>query len=74
MTGLEVGDFVHTFGDAHIYSNHLDQVDEQLTREPMPLPRLEIDPALRSLDAIDRAQIRLVGYRSHPSLRGEVAV
>ncbi len=74
ITRLDVGDFVHTIGDAHIYSNHLEQVDEQLGREPFPLPRLEIDPDLRDLDAIERGQIRLVGYRSHPSLKGEVAV
>jgi thymidylate synthase len=74
VTRLDLGDFVHTIGDAHIYTNHLEQVDEQLGREPFPLPRLEIDPELRDLDAIEREQIRLVGYRSHPSLRGEVAV
>jgi thymidylate synthase len=74
VTRLDVGDFVHTIGDAHIYSNHLEQVGEQLGREPFPLPRLEIDPELRDLDAIERGQIRLVGYRSHPSLKGEVAV
>jgi thymidylate synthase len=74
VTRLDVGDFVHTIGDAHIYSNHLEQVAEQLQREPFPLPRLEIDPELRDLDAIERGQIRLVGYRSHPTLKGEVAV
>ena len=74
LYGLDLGDFVHTIGDAHIYTNHLEQVDEQLGREPFPLPRLEIDPELRDLDAIERGQIRLVGYRSNPSLRGEVAV
>ena len=74
VTRLDLGDFVHTIGDAHIYSNHLEQVDEQLGREPFPLPRLEIDPELGDLDAIERGQIRLVGYRSHPSLKGEVAV
>jgi thymidylate synthase len=74
VTKLDLGEFVHTIGDAHIYSNHLEQVDEQLGREPFPLPRLEIDPDLRDLDAIERGQIRLVGYRSHSSLKGEVAV
>ncbi|WP_165226610.1 thymidylate synthase [Aquisphaera insulae] len=74
VTGLEAGDFIHTFGDAHIYTNHLDQVDEQLAREPLPLPRIEIDPGLRDLESVSREQIRLVGYRSHPALRGEVAV
>ena len=74
VTGLAAGEFVHTFGDAHIYSNHLDQVDAQLEREPLPLPRLEIDPAVSDLARIEREQIRLVGYRSHPALAGEVAV
>lgn len=74
VTGLAVGDFVHTFGDAHIYSNHLELVDEQLGREPFPLPRLELDPGLRDLNSIERRQIGLIGYRSHPPLRGEVAV
>ena len=74
VTHLEPGDFVHTFGDAHIYSNHLEQVDEQLGREPFPLPRLEIDTQVQDLNSIEREQIGLVGYRSHPPLRGEVAV
>jgi len=74
VTNLDVGEFVHTFGDAHIYSNHLELVDEQLGREPFPRPRVEIDPLLRALNSIDRGQIRLVGYQSHPPLRGEVAV
>jgi thymidylate synthase len=74
VTGLGVGEFVHTFGDAHIYTNHLEQVDEQLAREPLPPPRLQIDPQLRDLNSIEREQIRLVGYQSHPPLRGEVAV
>ena len=74
VTGLEAGDFIHTFGDAHIYTNHLDQVREQLSREPYPLPRLRIDPALKRLDEVRREQIELVGYRHHPTLRGEVAV
>lgn len=74
VTGLEVGEYIHTFGDAHIYVNHLDQVDEQLTRTPYPPPRLRIDPTLTSLDAIRRDQVELVGYQHHPALRGEVAV
>jgi thymidylate synthase len=74
VTDLDVGDFIHTFGDAHIYSNHLDQVDEQLGREPFELPRLEIDPGIADLATIAREQVKLIGYRSHPPLRGEVAV
>ncbi|MGP0065281.1 MAG: thymidylate synthase [Isosphaeraceae bacterium] len=74
LTDLTVGEFIHTFGDAHIYSNHLSQVDEQLGREPLPLPRLEIDPQVHDLAALAREHIRLIGYRSHPPLQGEVAV
>jgi thymidylate synthase len=68
------GELVHTFGDAHIYSNHLEQVDIQLARDPLPLPRLEIDRAVTDLAALERSQVRLIGYRSHPALAGEVAV
>ncbi len=74
VTGLAAGEFIHTFGDAHIYANHLDQVDAQLEREPLPLPQLEVDPAVSDLARIERAQIKLVGYHSHPALAGEVAV
>lgn len=74
VTGLVPGDFIHTFGDAHIYENHVEQVHEQLRRQPLPLTRLEVDSALTSLDAVTAEQIRLVNYRSHPPLRGEVAV
>jgi thymidylate synthase len=74
LTHLEVGEFIHTFGDAHIYSNHLAQVDEQLGREPLPLPKLEIDPQVDDIATLSREHIRLIGYRSHPPLRGEVAV
>jgi thymidylate synthase len=74
VTGLVPGEFIHTFGDAHIYENHIDAVRQQLQREPMPLPRLELDPAITSLDNLQAEQIRIVDYRSHPTLRGEVAV
>ena len=74
VTGVDVGEFIHTIGDAHIYTNHLEQVDEQLSREPYPPPTLAIDPAVSSLDGIRRDQVELVGYRHHPALRGEVAV
>jgi thymidylate synthase len=73
-TGLEVGEFIHTFGDAHIYENHLEAVDEQLRREPFPLPRLEIVSDIRSIDSVKAEQLKLVGYQSHGRLPGEVAV
>jgi thymidylate synthase len=71
VCGLEVGDFVHTFGDLHIYSNHLAQVEELLAREPLPLPRLEIEDAggrLRGLEGLLNFRyehLKLVGYKSH---------
>jgi thymidylate synthase len=74
VIGLHPGDFIHTFGDAHIYSNHLDQVDLQLGREPLALPRLQIDAGVSDLAKVEREQIKLVGYRSHPAIAGEVAV
>lgn len=74
LTGLSVGDYVHTFGDAHIYDNHFDAVDEQLTRAPLPHPRLEIAGPLTSIDELKADQFRLIGYQSHGRLPGEVAV
>ena len=73
-TGLGVGDYIHTFGDAHIYENHFAQVDEQLKREPKPLPMLELDESLTSMDDIRIELVRLKNYNPHPALRGEVAV
>lgn len=74
VSGLGVGEFIHTFGDAHIYENHVEAVREQLRRQPLPLPRLELDPSITSLEALRIEQIRLIDYCSHPPLRGEVAV
>ncbi|MEZ6141060.1 MAG: thymidylate synthase [Zavarzinella sp.] len=74
LTHLEVGDFIHTFGDAHIYSNHLDAVDDQLTRPPLPLPQLQIIQQLTSIDHLQADWFVLENYQSHPPLRGEVAV
>jgi thymidylate synthase len=74
LTRLQPGEFIHTFGDAHIYMNHIDQVDEQLSRTPYPPPRVEIDPAFTRLESLERSHIHLIGYRHHPILRGEVAV
>jgi thymidylate synthase len=74
VTGLEAYEFIHTFGDAHIYENHLDQVAEQLRREPFPLPTLVIDDGVTNLDGLTPDQFRVVGYKHHPRLTGEVAV
>ncbi len=74
VTGLRVGEFVHTLGDAHIYSNHQEQIAEQLGREPYPLPRLRLNPAIDDLFAFDYDDIELVDYRHHPHIAGKVAV
>lgn len=74
VTGLQAGDFVHTFGDAHIYSNHLDQVRLQLTREPRPLPEMKINPDVKSIFDFRHEDFELVGYDPHPHIKGEVAV
>jgi thymidylate synthase len=72
--GLEVGDFVHTLGDAHIYSNHLDQVGLQLTREPKKLPTLRLNPSVTSLFDFTFEDVQLEGYTPHPHIAGAVAV
>ncbi|MBX3672194.1 MAG: thymidylate synthase [Burkholderiales bacterium] len=74
VTGLEPGEFVHTFGDAHLYLNHLDQAREQLSREPRPLPAMRLDPAVRDLFAFRYADFTLEGYDPHPLIRAPIAV
>ena len=72
--GLEVGDFVHTLGDAHIYSNHIDQVKLQISREPRTLPTLWLNPDVTSLFDFTFDDVRLEGYDPHPHIAGAVAV
>ncbi len=74
VTGLQPGDFVHTFGDVHIYSNHIEQVKLQLTREPFPLPTMKINPEIKSIFDFKFDDFELVGYQAHPHIKGEVAV
>ena len=71
---LEPGDFVHTFGDVHIYSNHIEQVKLQLSREPLPLPQMKINPNVKSIFDFKFEDFELVGYQSHPHIKGAVAV
>ncbi len=74
VTGLEPGEFVHTFGDAHLYLNHLDQADAQLRRTPRVLPRMDIDPSVRSIFDFRYEHFGLVGYDPHPHIAAKVAV
>jgi len=74
VTGLKPGHFVHTFGDAHIYSNHLEQVDLQCSREPRPLPRLILNPEIKDLFAFKYEDITIEGYDPHPGIKAPVAI
>src|SRR5262245_5479789 len=74
VTGLEVGDFVHTLGDTHLYLNHLDQAREQLARKPKPLPRLRLNPNVRSLFDFQFEDIVIENYEAHPAIKAPIAV
>ena len=71
---LELGDFVHTFGDAHLYLNHLEQVDEQLSREPLPLPTMWINPEVKSIFDFTFADFELQNYQAHPHIKAAISV
>ena len=74
VTGLRPGDFIHTLGDAHIYSNHIDQVKLQLSRTPYGLPTMKINPEVSSIFDFKYSDFALEGYQAHPHIKGEVAV
>ena len=74
VTGLQPGEFVHTFGDAHIYRNHFDQIREQLSREPRPLPRMVLNPEVKTIDDYKYEDFSLEGYDPWPAIKGEVSV
>ena len=74
VCGLQVGEFVHVLGDAHIYLNHVEQVKEQLTREPLPAPTLWLNPDIKDITKFTMDDIMLVGYTSHQSIKAEMAV
>ncbi|WP_426415009.1 thymidylate synthase [Aestuariirhabdus sp. LZHN29] len=74
VCGLEPGEFIHTFGDAHLYSNHMEQVDLQLSREPLPLPTLRINPEVKDLFAFGFDDFELLNYECYPHIKAPVAI
>src|SRR5210317_1470780 len=74
VTDLGYGDFVHTFGDAHIYSNHMEQIELQLSRDPKPLPKMILNPEVKNIFEFSFKDFNLVDYEPHPHIRGSVAV
>ncbi len=74
VTGLEPGEFIHTFGDVHLYLNHITQAEEQLSRSPRPLPRMLLNPIVRDIFAFRYEDFELVGYDPHPHIKAPVAV
>jgi thymidylate synthase len=74
VTGLEYGDFVHTFGDAHIYNNHLEQIDLQLSREPRPLPKMKLNPSVKNIFDFNFDDFELADYDPYPHIKGLVSV
>ena len=74
VTGLKPGEFVHTLGDAHLYMNHLQQVDEQLLREPLSLPKMKINPDVSDIFSFKYEDFELVNYEAHPTIKAPIAV
>lgn len=74
VCGLGVGEFIHTLGDAHLYSNHIEQAKLQLTRTPMPLPKLVLNPEIKNIDDFKFEDIQVVGYESHPTIKADISV
>jgi thymidylate synthase len=74
VCGLRPGEFIHTFGDLHLYANHLEQAREQLTREPRPLPRMQLNPRVKDIHGFRYEDFELLGYHPHPAIRAPIAV
>jgi thymidylate synthase len=74
VCGLKPGEFVHTFGDLHLYSNHVEQAKLQLSREPRPLPQMKLNPAVKNIDGFKFEDFELVGYDPHPAIKAPIAV
>ena len=71
---LEVGEFVHTLGDAHIYLNHLEQVDLQLSRDPLELPKLKLNPMIKSIEDFKYEDVEIIDYKFHPPIKGKISI
>ena len=71
---LEVGEFVHTLGDAHIYLNHLEQVDLQLSRDPLELPKLKLNPIIKSIEDFKYEDVEILDYKFHPPIKGKISI
>ncbi len=74
ISGLEAWEFVHTFGDAHIYENHIPQMKEQLKRKPRPFPKIKIDPSVKKLEDFTPDKVTLIDYNPHPSIYAELTI
>jgi thymidylate synthase len=74
VTGLKPGDFVHSLGDAHLYLNHLEQADAQLSRTPFPLPTMRLNPAVDDIFAFKYEDFTLENYQAHPAIKAPIAV
>lgn len=74
VTGLQVGEFIHTFGDVHLYLNHIQQAKLQLSREPFALPQLKLNPNVKNIDDFKFEDIEILNYQAHPSIKADVAV
>ena len=74
IVGIPPGDFVHTFGDVHIYSNHFDQIKEQLKRKPRPFPKVKLNPDVKNIDEFKFEDIKIENYNPYPPIKAEVTV
>jgi len=74
VCGLNPGEFIHSFGDVHLYNNHIDQARLQLTREPFPLPQMRLNPEINEITGFSYSDFTLENYQSHPAIKAPVAV